>query len=311
MSAPTPSSSSSCKAGFTLLELLVVLGIIGALAAISMPMVRGFGQGNALAAAERQVADDIALARQYAIKNRSVVYLVFAVPKTPIGAPNPFQSAATDLTAHLNELKAAGTTLAGFPELQNRALRAFTNIFGGMFTSYALFTEQSVGEQPGVRRPRYLLDWRELPEGIVFPTNMNFYIPPGRVPEFPQGQRVELPRRQFPFPIAPRLGDPENAVPKFPVQIPPNSTGGLPYLAFDPTGRLVTPGATPQDQYLAIGFGSVLVPRLPNPGKKGPGTPDPARPLDYVETPRENYTNSIFRIAALTGRSKLFKPETK
>jgi len=33
--------------------------------------------------------------------------------------------------------------------------------------------------------------------------------------------------------------------------------------------------------------------------------------VDYVQTPFNNGTNSIFRIAALTGRSKLFKPETK
>lgn len=293
-------STASTIRAFTLIELLIVLAIIGALAALSVPAFKGFGQGNALAAAERQMADDIGLARQYAIKNRALVYLVFAVPQT-IG-DNGFQTAADNLRAHANALNSSAT-LNGLPELKDRALRAFTNTVAGLYTSYAIYTEHSVGEQPGVRRPRYLTDWRELPDGIVFPTNMVCVIPAGRVSEFPNGLISQLPTGLFPFPIAPRLGDPVDAIPRF----------ALPCVAFDSTGRLYNFEAIPTNQFLTLGFGSVFVPRLPtaDPNSKIPGGPDFSRPLDYVQTPVNNGTNSIFRIAALTGRSKLFKPETK
>ena len=55
----------------------------------------------------------------------------------------------------------------------------------------------------------------------------------------------------------------------------------------------------------------MLFPRTSVPNSKTAGPFAIDRPVDYLETPKLNYTNSIFRIAALTGRSKLFKPETK
>lgn len=295
------------RSAFTLIELLIVLAIIGALASLSMPAFKGFGQGNALAAAERQLADDIGLARQYAIKNRSVVYMVFAVPQTM--PPQSFETAAARMAEFHEELQRS-SSLRSLPELRARALRGFTNVATGLFSSYALYTETSLGDQPGQVRPRYLTDWRSLPDGIVFPQDMSFLIPPGRLPEFPNGYVVPtLAAKAVPFPVAPRLGDPVGSVPRF----------SLPCLAFDATGRIVEfdtrtglpSSVVPAEKYLALGFGSVLLPRQPNGNSKQPGPIDFSRPVDYLETPRFNHTNSIFRIAALTGRSKLYKPQTK
>ncbi|MCW5559158.1 MAG: prepilin-type N-terminal cleavage/methylation domain-containing protein, partial [Verrucomicrobiae bacterium] len=66
--------------GFTLIELLVVMSILTLITFISLPAFRGFGQENAIGAAQRQLQDDLAYARLQAIKNRAPVYMVFLQP---------------------------------------------------------------------------------------------------------------------------------------------------------------------------------------------------------------------------------------
>src|SRR5216683_2692727 len=68
------------SAAFTLIELLVVMAIIGLLAAIGLPALKGFGKGTGLAGAQRQLLDDLALARLRAISGRTTVYMVFVPP---------------------------------------------------------------------------------------------------------------------------------------------------------------------------------------------------------------------------------------
>jgi prepilin-type N-terminal cleavage/methylation domain-containing protein len=129
--------------GFTLLELLIVLVIIGLLAALILPNLKGMRQSNTMASASRQLLDDLALARQRAIGSRSTVYVVF-VP------PADWQPAAT-----VNKLKT------------NEQEQLLT----GQFTSYALFTRRQVGDQPGQEHPRFLTGLKSLPDGIFIQTN--------------------------------------------------------------------------------------------------------------------------------------------
>src|SRR5262245_48400431 len=72
--------------GFTLLELLVVLAIVGLLAAVTLPAMKGMRQSNALSAANRQLLDDLAAARQRAIKDGTVVMVLFVPPADPVNA---------------------------------------------------------------------------------------------------------------------------------------------------------------------------------------------------------------------------------
>src|SRR4051812_42158406 len=48
---------------FTLVELMVVIVIIGVLASITLPALKGLGQANRSSAAHRQILDDVGLAR--------------------------------------------------------------------------------------------------------------------------------------------------------------------------------------------------------------------------------------------------------
>src|SRR3954471_9135967 len=71
---------------FTLIEMLLVITIIGLLAGIGLPHLKGWGESNAMTSATRQLMDDLSLARLKAINSRSTVYVVFISPDvvTPI-----------------------------------------------------------------------------------------------------------------------------------------------------------------------------------------------------------------------------------
>src|SRR5258708_27065347 len=147
--AAAPLSSSARPAvAFTLMELLVVMGIIALLAVVSLPALRGISKSNAMAAANRQLLDDVALARQYALSTRSEVYMMFAPPLDALTASDK-----------------ANLLLFVSPQQQQIVLR-------GQQTAYALFCGHSVGHQPGGDNPRYLTPSRLLPQVVFIPAYM-------------------------------------------------------------------------------------------------------------------------------------------
>jgi prepilin-type N-terminal cleavage/methylation domain-containing protein len=183
-----------CQRAFTLIELLAVIAIIAILASLAGPIISRLGVGDRLALGGRQMLDDLSFARSKAMATRSTVYVVFLPPGLET------------------------INLAFYTNSFDRV--AITNTVAKAYTGYALFSERSVGDQPGSYNPKYLTEWKELPQGVAIHPEQ-FLAAPTKT-NYVSGQYVmPFPYRQFPFPNA------------------SGPTISLPYLAFNASGQLV------------------------------------------------------------------------
>ncbi|MBI5775566.1 MAG: prepilin-type N-terminal cleavage/methylation domain-containing protein [Verrucomicrobia bacterium] len=262
---------------FTLIELLVVIVIIGILAGLVMPSIKNLAHPNVMAAAARQLVDDLALARQRAITERANVYVVFFTKLSD------YSTSIADTDPFLVTNKQANQLL------------------GAQYATYALYTRRGVGDQPGVNFPRYLTEWRHLPEGTFIPatefadTNIFNNAINGA---YGNNYRNQL----FPFPTT---------------NLQLNLNLDLPWIGFDAQGRLLmahhNTGALQTrktDVKIRVALGSALE------NKNTDGT-FPVADADILEAPPYTYTpgsglpDPATRIAInwLTGRARVERTE--
>ena len=57
------------------------------------------------------------------------------------------------------------------PNLSPNEQVVASNLWGAQYTTYALLSLRSVGDQPGNSTAKYLTGWRTLPGGIFIDTN--------------------------------------------------------------------------------------------------------------------------------------------
>lgn len=272
--------SLSRSRAFTLLELMLVITIMGMLATLMVPAVKGMRKMNDMTVACRQLQDDLGLARQRAISERTTVYVVFVPPSI----------------ADANVMAA----LRADPD--RRSIAMYTNLAKGQYTSYALYTDRRLGDQPGQRRPRYLTEWKILPEGVFIATN--------KFMDWSQNARLfsQTPALHRPFRIHP-AGSSLN--PKQFFRFPHENsvyTNALPYIAFNSRGQIQHPDRYPEwvprdrDEVIPLARGSIFY------LKSADGR---FLPADVKEVPPGNSTNTFNRIRInwLTGRARVERPE--
>lgn len=190
------------SAAFTLVELLVVISIMGILAALVVPALKSFGRTEAQVATTRQLLDDVARARQLAISQRTTVYMVF--------------------------LPANFWLLPNYAALSADEKEKGAKLYDKQLNSYTFVALRSVGDQPGRNTPRYIGGWRSLPEGnFIAPWKFNAPLWLTNIPNVRSGH--VFPVRGFsrtnniPFPSAEA-----------------SQTIELPFIAFNHLGQLVS-----------------------------------------------------------------------
>jgi prepilin-type N-terminal cleavage/methylation domain-containing protein len=271
---------SAARSAFTLVEMLVVIAIVGILVAISLPTVKSMRGQDATLATTRQLLDDFTRARQYAIAQRTTVYMVFC--------PQNFW-----LDARYAPLPASE---------KNKAQR----LYDKQLNAYNFVTLRSIGDQPGRSTVRYLGAWRSLPEGaIIAPfkfynarnVSTPIYDPPQSAPSINTlpNERIfnvngfdyttEVP---FPSEDAAVIGGPYVT---------------LPYIAFNHLGQVISG----ENELIPLARGNVSYARDPNTKTAL------AAPPTLSEQPPGSSSNTfmLVNIDWLTGRSRLEKQEYK
>jgi hypothetical protein len=248
--------------------MLVVISILGILAALTVPALKNLGKSNAATSASRQLLDAVGHARALAIGNRTTVYMVF-VPT------NFWLPPVASLPAWTNTLSPA-------------QLSAALNLCGKQLTGYTFIASGAAGDQPGQHAWHYLDQWYALPDSS-FIAMQKFMLPSNQSYTNNNFAVYGFLTKAMPFPTVDATTLP------LPV---------LPCIAFNYLGQLTTDGQNPasQHEYIPLARGTVLP--ATDPSSK---TFQFSSPL-VSETPPGNSASSAFTLVdidPLTGRATL------
>jgi prepilin-type N-terminal cleavage/methylation domain-containing protein len=293
---------------FTLVELLVVISIMGLIAALTVPALKNMGRSTLQTSASRQLLDDIGTARLMAISRHTTVYMVFVPTNFFNLVTSPAQGSQNLFTAISGMLPGAD---------RDAALLALTNLVDKQLTGYNFISLGRVGDQPGQHAWHYLDDWKALPEGAFIASakfQSTYSYTPMQIPvwqnDYPAAGQIDNWRRTgvvlpqiYPFTNA-------NVFIPFPTEKSPSVM--LPCLVFNHLGRLISEydgrnGDDPSSYhhaYLPLAQGTVSY------GRDANKTPvlTVVKAADITENPPGNSASisyNVIDVDPLSGRAKL------
>jgi prepilin-type N-terminal cleavage/methylation domain-containing protein len=253
--------SSSLRA-FTIIELLVVLAVIAALTTLALPSIKNIRKANVMVSAGRQLVDDLGLARARAISDRTTVHVIFVPP---------------DIQGWLFP--------PGATQQAQRNLKLAQRLLSAPYTTYALYAERTVGDQPGRPQRRFITSWRTLPDGVFIATNKFINNVTVRDSDLIPDHQRNFEYVSLPFPTV--FG----------------SQYEVPHIGFDAQGRLVDKNNKVQfrNEVIPLARGSILYTR------NGPNLVD----FDVRETPPNNSVDNFHHVVvdSLTGRARVETPQ--
>jgi hypothetical protein len=216
------------RRGFTLVEMVVVVAITIALMAIMLPALKGLRGSKQSFAATTQFIGDLSTARLMAMNNGSPVYVVFM-----------------PLAGYINDPSLSPPPSCANPKPYFELLDGGNPRLGGQLVSYAFYAEYVLGDSLGSPSRRWLSDWKQLPEGAFFPSEMlgDLMIENKIFADAPGNDRLLIPHI--------RNNGPSSGTDMI-----------LPYIGFDARGRLIGVMGKPNDQGAIIRLveGGVLPP---------------------------------------------------
>ena len=261
------------RGAFTLLELLVVIGIIAVLTSITLPALKGLGRSATSKGAARQLAEDLRYARQIALRNRSTVYVVF----TPTNIWDIIKNVDREMLP---------------PRKKDPRLLSLTNMLEKQFSGYAIMSMRSVGDQPGRSHPNYLTEWKKLPDGMLI-APYKFMAWRQGAGQYKRGDEYSdgFLRDHF-------SGHPPQP-PLIPFPLADSSPARLPHVAFNSRGQLVKRDGfgklvpAGRDEFIPLVEGSVFHER-DRFGNYRPGWPDVVAIGQYAEMQAEDVEQSWY-----------------